>query len=347
MKPGKRKQKQRVTRDKSWQPEDVLAGKAVISARELAELIQRVNPTDRELARAEVARRYSYKNQLQSLLVRRFASEVEVSADREGVALLAHRGSGRSACHAVLAELDEDARSWVQRRLDEAAAPEPAPAPAGAGARAPARMNGYMNENDAGQTADNESLLDSALSAEELLARGHEAMAAYDYELARQAYERALARSDGDAAAAEALLGLLVEHLAAYPEAAALWPRLSHAAAADARIRTLAALAAAHVGEEARARELLRGVTREGDLAAAAEVYQVLARRALEGDDEAGDAAAAHDLALARQHGGPSLALLELERELAAQVARRRAPLEARPGNVRGRTRGRGRAAGA
>jgi hypothetical protein len=49
-------------------------------------------------------------------------------------------------------------------------------------------------------------------------------MATYDYELARHAYERALASSGGDAAAAEAMLGLLVEHLAAYPEAVALWP---------------------------------------------------------------------------------------------------------------------------
>jgi hypothetical protein len=317
-------------KDKSWQPEDVLAGKVEIGARELAELIQRVNPTDRDLRAAEAARRYRLKNQLQSLLVRRFAGEVEVRAEREGVALLAHRGSGRSACHAVLAELDEDARSWVQRRLDEAAAPEPAPAPASLGTRSPARTNGLMNENDAGHVDSIESLLDGDLSADELLARGHEAMSAYDYELAQHAFERALASSGGDAAAAEALLGLLVEHLAAYVEAAALWPRLSPGATADVRIRTLVALAAAQVGEEARARELLRGLTREGDLPAAAEVYQVLARRSLERDNEAGNAAAAHDLALARQHGGPSLALLELERELAAQVARRCAPLEAR-----------------
>jgi hypothetical protein len=329
MKPGKGKQKQRVKRGKSWLPEDVLAGKVVLSARELVELIQRVNPTDRELPRAEVARRYRYKNQLQSLLVRRFASEVEVSADREGVALLAHRGSGRSACHAVLAELDEDARSWVQRRLDEAATPEPATATAAPPARASARSSRLMNGNAAGHLAESELLLDGDVSAEELLARGHEAMAAYDYELARHAYERALASSGGDAAAAGALLGLLVEHLAAYAEAAALWPRLSPGAAADVRVRTLVALAAAQVDEEARARELLRSLTRAGHLTAAAVVYQVLARRSLERDDEAGDAAAAHDLALARQHGGASLALLELERELVAQVARRYAPLEA------------------
>jgi hypothetical protein len=315
---------------KSWQPEDVLAGKAEIGARDLAELIQRVNPTDRDLPAAEVARRYRLKNQLQSLLVRRFAGEVEVRADREGVALLAHRGSGKSACHAMLAELDEDARSWVQRRLDEAAAPEPAMAPADPPARTPVKPMGPVGGHVSGNPVESESLLDGDLSAEALLERGHEAMAAYDYELARHAYERALASSGGDTTAAEALLGLLVEHLAAYPEAAALWPRLSPAAKADARIRTLVALAAAYVGETATAHELLRGLTRENDLAAAAEAYLVLARRSLARHDEAGDAAAAHELALARQHGGPSLALLELERELTAQVARRCAPLEVR-----------------
>jgi hypothetical protein len=321
-------------RGNDWQPEEVLAGKVVIGAHELAELIQRVNPTDRGLPLAEVARRYRLKNQLQSLLVRRFAAEVEVSADREGVALLAHRGSGKSACHAVLAELDEDARSWVQRRLDEDAAPEPATAPGDARVRAPVRETGPVSGNEGGAgpepLGESDALPDEDLSAEELLARGHEAMEAYDYELAQRAFARALASSRGGAAAAEALLGLLVEHLAAYSEAAALWPRLSPEAAADARIRTLAALAAAHVGDESRAHELLQGLTRESDLAAAAEVYQVLARRSLERDDEPGDAEAAHELALARQHGGPSLALLELERELAAQVARRCAPLEAR-----------------
>ncbi|HWN70778.1 MAG TPA: hypothetical protein VNM90_24220 [Haliangium sp.] len=317
-------------RGKGWQPEEVLAGKVELGARELAELIQRVNPTDRALPAAEAARRYRLKNQLQSLLVRRFTGEVEVSADRDGMALLAHRGSGKSACHAVLAELDEDARSWVQRRLDEAAAPEPAEAPASPPARASAKTIDAVDGNRAGPMDEGEPLLDGALSVEELLARGHEAMAAYDYELARRAWERALAGSGGGSAAAGALLGLLVEHLAAYSEAAALWPRLSPAAAADGRIRTLAALAAAHVGEEARAHELLRGLTREEALSAAAEVYQVLARRSLARDDEAGDSAAAHELALARQHSGPSLPLLELERELAAQVARRCAPLEAR-----------------
>lgn len=347
-------------RGQGWEPEEVLAGKVEIGARELAELIQRVNPTDRNLPLAEVTRRYRLKNQLQSLLVRRFGDEVEVSAEREGVALLAHRSSGRSACHAHLAELDDDARSWVQRRLDEAAAPDVATVPDAAAAatppRASARTGGRTAESrpwpagaapspgappsalpavpavPAGPSTEPGGDLGGDLGADDLLTRGDEAMAAYDYELARHTYERALAASRGDLPAATALLALLVEHLAAYDDAVALWSRLSPAAARDDRVRTLVALAAAHTGEEARARELVRGLERDGEagreshVAAAAEVYQVLARRALERDD---DGEAARALVLARQLGGPSQPLLDLERALAAQVARRCAPLEA------------------
>jgi hypothetical protein len=331
-------------RGQAWEPEEVLAGKVDIGARELAELIQRVNPTDRKLPLAEVTQRYRLKNQLQSLLVRRFGDEVEVGAEREGVALLSHRPSGKSACHARVAELDDDARSWVQRRLDEAAAPDPAAA--GTPVRAPARADGRKDERrpgagDAPATAATPAAapapfaglpgeLPDELPAGELLARGDDAMAAYDYELAQHAYERALAASRGDLPAASALLGLLVEHLAAYDDAVALWPRLSPAAAGDGRVRALVALAAAHAGEEARARELVRGLDREagheGAEAGAAEVYLVLARRALQRDD---DGAAASALAMARQLGGPGQTLLELERALGAQVARRCAPLEA------------------
>jgi hypothetical protein len=344
----------------SWQPEEVLAGKVEIGARALAELIQRVNPTDRSLPLAELTRRYRLKNQLQSLLVRRFGDEVEVGAEREGVALLAHRPSGKSACHARLAELDEDARSWVQRRLDEAAAPDPAAAdtPARPAGRAPGRpadrparastaalspgklaarppvvqSPDLRPDLPPGLPPDLPSHLPSHLSGEELLARGDEAMEAYDYELARHTYERALAASRGDLPAASALLGLLVEHLAAYDDAVALWPRLSPHAAGDGRVRTLVALAAAHVGEEARARELLRGLERaserESELVAAAEVYLVLARQALQRDADDG-AAAARALGMARQLGGPTPDLLALERELGVHVARRCAPLEA------------------
>lgn len=303
-------------RARAWRPEDVLAGKVAIGGRALVELIQHTEPTDQAPARAEAAHRSRIQHQLQSLLVRRFADEIDVIAAPGGVVRLVHRASGAHAGRVRVAELDEDARGWVQRQLDAAAAAE-------------GRTAGVPTSSPE-PTDENEPLLPEALSGEELLARGHEALAAYEYELAAAAYERALVRTRGATAAAAALLALFVEHLAAYAAAVALWPRLSPEAAGDGRVRTLVALAAAHVGADTRARELVRGLTRDSDLGAAAEVYLALARQSLARNDEPGDAAAAQDLAWAREHAGPSRALLELEDALAARVAQRRAPLEAR-----------------
>jgi hypothetical protein len=105
---------------KRLHPDDVVAGRGPRpSARELIELIRDVNPSGLDLPAPEAARRYALKSRLQSLLIRRFDGEIEVDPDprAEGVVSL-HRPLGIDACHAVLGELDEDARSWAQRQLD-------------------------------------------------------------------------------------------------------------------------------------------------------------------------------------------------------------------------------------
>ena len=53
-------------------PQDVLAGRVRVDARELVALIRRVNPTGLDLPAGEMSRRYAIKSRLQSLLVRRF-----------------------------------------------------------------------------------------------------------------------------------------------------------------------------------------------------------------------------------------------------------------------------------
>src|SRR4051794_37869960 len=87
---------------------DVLAGRVRPTVVELLDLIHRVNPTGRDLPAREAELRYGQKARLQSLLVRSFAGEVMVVPDpeHEGTVSLLHRGRGRDACHAVIAELD-------------------------------------------------------------------------------------------------------------------------------------------------------------------------------------------------------------------------------------------------
>ena len=185
-------------------PEDVIAGRGrPLLARELIELIRDVNPTGRDLPAKEIARRYAQKSRLQSVLIRRFADDLVVAPDPDepGVVSVRHRPLDTSACHALVNELDEDARSWVQRELDlEASVKAPSPA-------APRRAE-RREVLSASEPA-------ALFEVPELLRAGQDAVDAYDYELARTLFLQALERPDADADVAVALLALFVDHLAA------------------------------------------------------------------------------------------------------------------------------------
>jgi hypothetical protein len=83
-------------------PDDVIAGRgAPPGARELIELIRAENPTGLELHAKETARRYTREARLQSLLIDRFAKDLEVAPDpREpGVVGILYRPLDMHACH--------------------------------------------------------------------------------------------------------------------------------------------------------------------------------------------------------------------------------------------------------
>src|SRR5262249_35920442 len=153
-----------------------------------------------DLPAAERARRYADKNRIQSLLIQRFAEEIEVIPDPgegEGVVILRHRPSGSSASHAVIAELGEEARMWVQTQIDLGAAGSPAaPSPSPTSSRKQAKSPIHAGEDPSG----------GEMSLPELLEAGSQARDAYDYGLARSLFTRALEQSGGAAAAAAALL---------------------------------------------------------------------------------------------------------------------------------------------
>jgi hypothetical protein len=293
-------------------PADVLARRVRPTAVELMDLIHRVNPTGRDLPPREAELRYTQKSRLQSLLVRTFADELTVVPDpaQEGTVSLQHRGHGRDACHAVVAELDEDARAWVQRRIDlgppsddAPRAPAPAPRPSGRG-------------RPAAEDEDDDD-------PEALVRRAERAVDAYDYEAAQAALARATRASGGAPGPAAALLALLVETLGDDTAALALAPSLSRAALADARVRAPLALAAARQGDEERALALLRGL----DDAPAGAALAALAGAALAAGDA--DRAAAHlAQAKARTPADPVIAALAGEIGKARALARRDAEAE-------------------
>ncbi|MDI1434073.1 tetratricopeptide repeat protein [Polyangium sorediatum] len=234
--------KDKKKRGASLDPEDVIAGRAAPEVQELIALIREVNPTDRGLDRRETARRYALKSRLQSVLVTRFRETIEIRPEpgEPGVVLLHHRPSGLNACHAVIAELDDDARSFVQRVVDTASFPTIPPP------EAPRKTTPRPNEAARAGGA-----------VPDLLHAAEEALAAYDYELARTHLEAALAQSGGDTEAATALLSLLVATLGVDDEALALEEKLPAETLADVHVRLLLALAAARLGERARALRLL------------------------------------------------------------------------------------------
>ena len=225
----------RLYRHPELEAEAVLGRRGAISAERLVQLIHEVNPTSRSLDREQAARRYRLKAELQSLLVERFSDELDVEPEKvPGMVGLRHRFVGADACHAVIDELSEQARSWVRRELDLRAFSEPA-------ARHASRT----------QPAEKPT--------SDRVRSGRTALAEYDYERARQEFEAAL--GEGDAEAPVALLELLVDHLGLYGEALAL--ELPEPIQEREPIRGLLALAAARSGDRRAAERWLRG-TRGG-----------------------------------------------------------------------------------
>jgi hypothetical protein len=296
----------------------VLAGRVAPEpeARALVELIRAVNPTDRTLPAAEAKRRYADKSRLQSLLVRRFADELEALPEAdEAVVLLRYGPSGRSACHAVLEELDDDAQRWVRQALDAQLVALEAGAGDGGGA---AKARSAAGGADAVEVDDAD---EAHRSPQELITRAEQALAEYDFPAAQRRLARALDASGGARAAAQPLLELLVDTLAADAEALDLQARLSPEAAGDAGVRVLLGLAAARQGEAGRAEALVRGLSH----VRVVEVHAALADGALAAGQL--DVAEQH-LAAARSFDLPSQALLHIEEALAAQRAGARQPEE-------------------
>jgi hypothetical protein len=298
-------------------PDDVLRGRVRPSAPALCALIRAVNPTGADVPAAERSRRYALKTRLQSLLVLRFADEIDATPDDaagEGVVVLRHTPTDTTAGHAIVAELDEEARSRVQRRLDLRALPsEPPPVAAGpSGAR-----RGPPEQSlrpPAGQ---------GAASVEDLLRAAREAGEEYDFERARSLLEEALQRSRGAAGAAAALLDLLVEQLGADADALGVRGSLAADALADPDVRRRLALAAARTRDRETALAFSRGA-READ---AASVRAVLCRSAVEtGELDL----AAGDLAATRALDPSHPELRALDEALARARAAQRRPLEDR-----------------
>ena len=99
----------------------LLDGRTQPTLEALVRAIREVNPTARGLSSGEQAKRYSLKTRLQESLIRTFGDELTVEQHDDDFVLLRHRETGKDACHARVAGLDDEARRWVRWQLDLAA----------------------------------------------------------------------------------------------------------------------------------------------------------------------------------------------------------------------------------
>lgn len=277
--------------------EALLRRGATVPIEQLIRLIHAVNPSTRSLRASDVSRRYSLKAQLQSLLIRNFPEQIQVvRTGTPGVVSLLHGYVGLDACHAVIDELEEDARAWVTYQLDVNGAQSTAET-----YLAPASHAAELAPLP--QASEAERAVAARLHA------GKQAVKRYDFEAAANEYELALKLSQASVEAARALLGLWVETLGTDDPALALESRLPKATLADPEVKALLATAAARSGDLKRAERLTLGL----ENTRAAEVIAICARVALKRRDAA---AASLWIAQLRWLDSMNPALEECEREL-------------------------------
>lgn len=241
--------------------EDVLRrGRA--TAAELIELIRKENPTGRGLPRRAENERYRRKSALQSLLIERYATDIALVRDgATEIVTIRHRLLDADACHAVLGDLSEEARSIALRTLDLDDADGDAP-PEPQRTRAQRKKQTQATEDRAS------------------LSKGDACLDEYDYEGARSNYSAAWSETSSTQAALR-LLSLFVDHMAADDDAITFASSLPTSVSSSPELRALAALAFARQGHRAEADRWLHGA----DDRRSADALASLALAATQADD--------------------------------------------------------------
>jgi hypothetical protein len=248
------------------------------TALNLIRMINQVNPTGRDLDRGTERRLYELKSRLQSLLINRFPEEIEVREDAgigEDFVLLWHRPLGRDACHASISGLDDDARFWVRRYLDEKAGAKPEIVNF---SEVRTRSSATLQKDKTKPDDD----IPEWQAVSHHISVGRDAIRDYEYDRALESLIQALKMSKGDVEAALPLLTLLVETLGSFQEALDLEGQLSTTTLRDERIKLLLGISASCISDFERAEQFLLGV----EDPSCAEIYLKMARETVERNEE-------------------------------------------------------------
>ena len=266
---------------------DVLKEKVTISAHELVRLIHRINPTGKNIPTKKEAERYKIKARLQSLLIRRFNEGLLVTQpDPENPRLVAFelRHYDETACHALIDELDEDARAWAQRQIDEDLTERITGRSLGSTESSETAFHSskpYSTTDTAKHPQSSKTEVKEELSKDELIQRGHNALAEYDYDACETYYRRAVKLSPDSPDSVLSLLELYVDHLAAYEKALALSDSVPRSVKKSDEVEILLALAAARCGRIDSALEHIKRIIHPS----ASEVYLISANHFVQEGD--------------------------------------------------------------
>ena len=298
-------------------PQDVLTVKISLSSLELIRMIHRVNPTGEEVRPEEASQRYQLKAKLQSLLIRLYNHQLRVEqTDANQPQLIGLRllHFSEDACHAFMQELDEDARSWVQRQIDVDNFDHE---PVSSVDTSAALLSSWQDHsaNDAG-TPD-------VASSEELLVLGRKALEEYDYEQCELYYRQAFMRSPSNVELALLLMDLWIDHLAAYEKALAFAEKLSNHMIKNKNVRIRLGLACARIKRIESALEWIDMILEP----AAAEIYYLAVQRFIE-EHDATRALGALGLLKSCQSIEFAAKILHLENGIRALHVKALAPLE-------------------
>jgi hypothetical protein len=225
-------------------PHDVLNGKVKLTAHELIRLIHHINPTGKSLTNKKISELYQLKSQLQSLLIKQFPESLTVVQDpsgKPGLLKLNLKFYEDDACHALLMELDDDARSWAQRQLDDATFKKQTTADTFRQKPVLQQQSDTLNKTPHKRLSQEEN----KLTEEELIVAGAQALGHYDYIAGENFLRQAFNRSHGSLTSALPLFQFLIDNLASYSEVLALESLLSKQAKKDTEIRVLLALSRA------------------------------------------------------------------------------------------------------
>lgn len=267
-------------------PYDVLNSKIKLTAHELVQLIHEVNPTGKMLGNKQTSELYQLKSHLQSHLILQYPDSLTVepeSLENFELIKINLKFYNENACHALLSELDDDARSWAQRAIDDAITQKSSQnnSQNSSQKQVSPEKESHQSKLQGSVFQDESSPAKQNLSESALIDAGHQALEHYDYATCEACFRQAFSQSKASLFATLSLFHFLIDQLASYSEVLELATKLSKKAAKNDEVKVLVALSRVHSQEIQQALAEIESISHPGT----AEIYLLAAQYFVEKQD--------------------------------------------------------------